>query len=122
MKKVVFILVMLCMFSCGDYIDKPKNLIEPDAMAEILADLALTDQAIMTYQNKNLEAGTRFVLKSHKVKSEDFVESFKYYVIKDKMKDIAADAQKIVLKKDPKAEKYVQDKLKGTVPAPVLNK
>jgi len=122
MRKLVFIFVMLCMFSCGDYIDKPKNLIEPDAMAEILADLALTDQAIMTYQNKNLEAGTRFVLKTHKVKSEDFVESFKYYVIKDKMKNIAEDAQKIVVKKDPKAEKYIQDKLKNTEGVPVLNK
>lgn len=122
MKKLVFIFVMLCMFSCGDYIDKPKNLIEPEAMAEILADLTITDQAVIIYQNKNLEAGTRFVLKTHKVKSEDFVNSFQYYVIKDKMKDIAEDAQKIVLKKDPKAEKYVQDKLKNAGNTPVLDK
>lgn len=122
MKKLVFIFVMLCMFSCGDYIDKPKNLIEPEAMAEILADLTITDQAVVVYQNKNLEAGTRFVLKTHKVKSEDFVNSFQYYVIKDKMKDIAEDAQKIVLKKDPKAEKYVQDKLKNAGNTPVLDK
>ncbi|WP_048505565.1 DUF4296 domain-containing protein [Chryseobacterium angstadtii] len=122
MKKLVFIFVMLCMFSCGDYIDKPKNLIEPDAMAEILADLAITDQAVIIYQNKNLEAGTRFVLKTHKVKSEDFVESFKYYVVKDKMKDIADQAKEIILQKDPKADKYIQNKLKGTLPAPILEK
>ncbi len=122
MRKLVFIFVMLCMFSCGDYIDKPKNLIEPDAMAEILADLTITDQAVVIYQNRNLEAGTRFVLKNHKVKSEDFINSFQYYVIKDKMKDIAEDAQKIVLKKDPKAEKYVQDKLKNAGSTPVLDK
>ncbi|MCT2409939.1 DUF4296 domain-containing protein [Chryseobacterium antibioticum] len=122
MKKLVFIFVMLGMFSCGDYIDKPKNLIEPEAMAEILADLTITDQAVVIYPNKNLEAGTRFVLKTHKVKSEDFVNSFQYYVIKDKMKDIAEDAQKIVLKKDPKAEKYVQDKLKNAGNIPVLDK
>ncbi|PIF43503.1 uncharacterized protein DUF4296 [Chryseobacterium sp. 52] len=122
MKKLVFIFVMLCLFSCGDYIDKPKNMIEPDAMAEIMADLAITDQAVAIYQNKNLEAGTRFVLKTHKVKSEDFIESFKYYVIKDKMKDIAENAQKIVLKKDPKADKYIKDKLKNTGNVPVLEK
>ncbi|NML72232.1 DUF4296 domain-containing protein [Chryseobacterium sp. RP-3-3] len=122
MKKLVFIFVMLGMFSCGDYIDKPKNLIESEVMAEILADLTITDQAVVIYQNKNLEAGTRFVLKTHKVKSEDFVNSFQYYVIKDKMKDIAEDAQKIVLKKDPKAEKYVQDKLKNAGNTPVLDK
>lgn len=122
MRKLVFIFVMLCMFSCSDYIDKPKNLIEPEKMAEILADLAITDQAVIIYQNKNLEAGTRFVLKTHQVKAENFVESFKYYVAKDKMKDIAEDAQKIVLKKDPKADKYIQDKLKNSGNTPVLNR
>ncbi|REC80586.1 DUF4296 domain-containing protein [Chryseobacterium elymi] len=122
MRKLVFIFVMLCMFSCSDYIDKPKNLIEPEKMAEILADLAITDQAVIIYQNKNLEEGTRFVLKTHQVKAENFVESFKYYVAKDKMKDIAEDAQKIVLKKDPKADKYIQDKLKNSGNIPVLNR
>lgn len=122
MKKLIIIFVMLCMFSCGDYIDKPKNLIEKEAMAEILADLTINDQAINLYPNKNLEAGTRFVLKTHNVKSEDFVESFKYYVIKDKMKDIAEEAQKIVLKKDPKADKYIKDKQKNGENLPVLNR
>ncbi|WP_306840594.1 DUF4296 domain-containing protein [Chryseobacterium lathyri] len=122
MRKLVFIFVMLFMFSCSDYIDKPKNLIEPEKMAEILADLAITDQAVIIYQNKNLEAGTRFVLKTHQVKSDDFVESFKYYVVRDKMKDIAEEAQKIVLKKDPKADKYIQDKLKNSGNTPVLNR
>ncbi|MGC5744617.1 DUF4296 domain-containing protein [Chryseobacterium sp. NFX27] len=122
MKRLIFIFVMLCMFSCGDYIDKPKNLIEPEKMAEILADLAITDQAVIIYQNKNLEEGTRFVLKNHQVKSDDFVESFKYYVVKDKMKDIAEDAQKIVLKKDPKADKYIKDRLKNSENLPALNR
>ena len=123
MKKLIFIFVMLCMFSCGDYIDKPKNLIEPDKMAEILADLSITDQAVIIYPNKNLEAGTRFVLKTHNIKSQDFIDSFKYYVVKDKMKDIAEDAQKIIVKKDPKADQYIQDKLKknGSTP-PAFNR
>lgn len=112
---------MLSMFSCGDYIDKPRNLLDKEVMAEILADLTINDQAINLYPNKNLEAGTRFVLKTHKVKSEDFVESFKYYVIKDKMKDIAEEAQQIILKKDPKADKYIKDKQKGNN-LPFLNR
>ncbi|WBV59498.1 DUF4296 domain-containing protein [Chryseobacterium camelliae] len=112
MKKLIFIFALLGLFSCGDYIDKPKNLIPKDQMAEILADLAINDQATYVYPNTNLEAGTRYVLKAHHVKSEDFVESFKYYVVKQKMQGITEDAQDILLKKDPKADKYVQDKLK----------
>lgn len=109
----------MTIFSCGDYIDKPKNLVDKDTMAEILADLAINDQAIFMYQNKNLEAGTRYILKTHNVKSEDFVASFKYYVLKQKMNGIADDAQEILLKKDPKADQYVKDKLKanGNVPS-----
>ena len=112
MKKLIFIFVLMLVVSCrGDYIDKPKNLIPKDQMAEILADLAINDQATFMYPNSNLEAGTRFVLKTHNVKPNDFTESFKYYVIKQKMNEIAEDAQKIVLEKYPKADQYVKDKL-----------
>ncbi|MDC8102177.1 MULTISPECIES: DUF4296 domain-containing protein [Chryseobacterium] len=120
MKKLIFIFVLLCMFSCSDYIDKPKNLVDKDLMAEVLADLTINDQATFMYQDSNLEAGTRFILKSHKVKPNDFVESFKYYVIKDEMQDIANKAQEILLKKDPKADKYIKDKQKNSGIPPIM--
>lgn len=111
MKKLVFVFVLLFVVSCGgDYISKPKNLISESKMAEIMADLSINDQAVMQYPNSNLEAGTRYVLRTHNVKSADFVESFKYYVIKQKMNEIVEDAQKILLEKDPKADKYIKDK------------
>ncbi|WP_449399843.1 DUF4296 domain-containing protein [Chryseobacterium wanjuense] len=113
MKKLLFIFILMFVISCGgDYIDKPKNLVPKDQMAEILADLSINDQATFMYPNSNLEAGTRYVLKTHNVKPDDFVQSFKYYVVKEKMNGIAEEAQKIVLEKDPKADKYVKEKLK----------
>lgn len=119
MKKRIFIFVLLCMFSCGDYVDKPKNLIDAKKMSEIMADMSISDQATFLYPNSNMEAGTRYVLKTHNVKPDDFNASFKYYVVKNKMKGIAEDAQKIILEKDPKADQYVKDKLKknGNVPS-----
>jgi hypothetical protein len=114
MKKLIFIFVLMCLFSCGDYVNKPKNLISEDKMAEIMADLAINDQATIMYPNSNLEAGTRYVLKTHNVQSADYIESFKYYLVKEKMSTIAEDAQKILVKKDPKAEKYVRDKKSKT--------
>lgn len=119
MKKLIFFFVLLGLFSCGEYIDKPKNLIDEDTMAEILADLSVNDQATYMYQNRNLEAGTRFVLKTHQVKSADFIDSFKYYVVKDKMNGIADNAQKKLIQKDPKADQYIKDKTKksGNVPS-----
>ncbi|MFP3832377.1 DUF4296 domain-containing protein [Chryseobacterium sp. SIMBA_028] len=112
MKQLIFIFVLLGLFSCSDYIDKPKNLVDKDVMTDILVDLTINDQAIFMYQDKNMEAGTRFVLKAHNVKPDDFTESFKYYVIKEEMEGIANDAQEILLKKDPKAKKYIEDKKK----------
>ncbi len=114
MKTLILVFVFLGLSSCSDYIDKPKNLVDQDVMAEIVADLVMNDQVNFMYQNRNMEAGTRFILKSHNVKPDDFVESFKYYVIKEEMTDIANEAQQILLKKDPKADKYVKDKLKQT--------
>ncbi len=113
MKKLILLFVLMFVFSCTDYIDKPKNLVPEDTMAEILADLSINDQASINFQNTNMEAGTRYVLKTYNVKPTDFTESFKYYVLKQKMKGITEEAQKLLLKKDPKAEKYIQDKTKN---------
>ncbi|WP_292009706.1 DUF4296 domain-containing protein [Chryseobacterium sp.] len=112
MKKVLSLFVFILLFSCGNYIDEPKNLVPKDAMAEILADLAINDQATFMYQNTNLESGTRYILKSHNVKPDDFVESFNYYVVKQDMEGITDKAQKILIKKDPKADQYIKDKTK----------
>lgn len=101
----------MCMFSCSEYIDKPDNLISKTQMSEIIADLAINDQVIFSYPGTNLESGTRFILKSHNVKTEDFVASYRYYIVKEKMIGIVDDAQKIIIEKDPKSEK----KIKGTV-------
>lgn len=119
MKKLIFIFLLMFVVSCeGDYIDKPENLVPKDQMAEIMADLAINDQATYMYPNSNLEAGTRYVLKTHNVKPKDFVDSFRYYVVKEKMNGIVENAQQILIEKDPKADQYVKDKLKknGNVP------
>ena len=112
MRKLILVFVLLGLFSCNDFIDKPKNLIDEKVMAEVIADLMLNEQATFMYQDRNMEAGTRFVLNTHHIKPDDFVQSFKYYIIKENMEGITNDAQEILMKKDPKADKYIKDKLK----------
>lgn len=116
MKKLIFIFVLMCLFSCNEYIDKPKNLVDKDKMAEIVADLAINDQVIYLYPGTNLESGTRFILKNHQVKTEDFIASYRYYIVKQKMKGIVEDAQKIIIEKDQKSEKTIKGdiRLKNT--------
>lgn len=112
MKKLFFIFILTSLFSCNEYIDKPKNLIGKTEMAEIIADLAINDQVIFLYPKTNLESGTRFILKNHQVKNEDFLASYRYYIIKQKMKGIVEDAQKIIIEKDPKSEKKIKGDIK----------
>lgn len=118
MKKIAFFLTFLIIFSCKEYIDKPKNLIDKETMAEVIAEMAMNDQISFMYQGKNMESGTRYILKNYNIKSDDFVESYKYYVVNQKMKGIVEEAQKILLEKDPKAEKHVKDKLKSNLNVP----
>lgn len=122
MKKLIFLFLLMVVFSCKEYVDKPKNLVPKDKMSEVIADLAINDQATFMFPSTNLESGTRFVLKTHNVKPNDFVASFKYYVVEQKMSEIADEAQKILLKRDPKADQYVKDKIKKNVNLPVLSK
>lgn len=122
MKRLFWLLTFLFLFSCSEYIDKPKNLIDKTTMAEIIADLAINDQVSYAYTGKNLESGTRFILKNHEVKNQDFVESYKYYVMTKKMNKIVDQAQEILLEKDPKAAQFVKDKLEKPNNLPTLEK
>ena len=112
MKKLFFIFILMGLLSCNEYIDKPKDLIDQTKMSEIIADLAINDQVIYLYPGSNLESGTRFILKKHQVKNEDFIASYRYYIIKQKMKGIVEDAQKIIIEKDPKSEKKIKGDIK----------
>lgn len=110
MKRLIGLFVFLFLVSCSDYIDKPKNLLDKSIMSEIMADLAINDQVSYIYQGKNLESGTRYILKNHNIKADDFVESYKYYVATGKMNKIVDNAQEILLEKDPKAEGFIKSK------------
>ncbi|KQR95414.1 hypothetical protein ASG01_06100 [Chryseobacterium sp. Leaf180] len=121
MKRFLILSLLMMLASCSDYIEKPENLVDKTTMADILVDLAVAEQVIYTYQGKDLESETKYILKSHNVKQEDFLASYKYYVVKRKMKKITEEAQEKLLEKDPKAEKFIQDRLKGNpIGAPAL--
>ncbi|WP_300349979.1 DUF4296 domain-containing protein [Chryseobacterium sp.] len=120
MRRLICFFMFLFLVSCSEYIDKPKNLLNTDKMAEIMADLAINDQVTNTYQGKNLESGTRYILKNHHVKADDFVESYKYYVATGKMNKIVDNAQVILLEKDPKAKGFVEKKSKPDTNLPKL--
>ena len=120
MRRLTALFIFMFLVSCSEYVDKPKNLLDKSTMSEIMADLAINDQVTNTFQGKNLESGTRYILKTHNVKADDFTESYKYYVATGKMNKIVDDAQEILLEKDPKAKGFVESKYKTNTNLPKL--
>lgn len=124
MKKVINILLaslVLVFVSCSETIDKPKNLVSKNTMAEVVADLALGDQMSYLNETGSMEQNTIFIFKKHKISSKDFMESYKYYLSKpNEMESIYADAQDIVATKDPEAKAYIEKKLNQTTEQPTM--
>jgi hypothetical protein len=110
---IFYISLILCVLSCKDAIEKPKNLLPEDQMTKLIAEFSINEQSSAVNPQINGENATRFILKKYKVNGEAFTASYQYYMTKpDKMRDILNEAQKIIKKKDPKAEDYIDKKLK----------
>lgn len=113
MKYFFYISIIFCVLSCTKAIEKPKYLLQKDKMSEIIADFAINEQQYTIGNNINSENATRFILKKYKIKGELFTKSYEYYMTKpDVIKEILNNAQKIIIAKDPKAEAFINKKLK----------
>lgn len=114
MKNLIFYIVMIfCVSSCTEALEKPKDLIPEDQMSEIIADFAINEQSYTIGGNINSENATRFILKKYNIKGDLFTQSYQYYMTKpETIADIFDKAQDIIKSKDPKAEDFINKKLK----------
>lgn len=112
MRKGIVVIFSFLMLACSELIDKPKNLVPKDTMAELLAEFAVNEQLTVVVENVNLDNATRYALQQKKIKGNDFVESYKYYTATGEIEKIVDNAQDIVLNKDPAAKTYIEKKLK----------
>lgn len=114
MKKLIFLFVLI-LVSCKDSrpVNTPKNLIDKDKMAALIADFAISDQMGMMNPSGNLDTSSRFILNKHGVTAKQFTESYEYYLSSPAtVRDILDEAQDIIKSQDPEAEKFIDKKLK----------
>lgn len=116
MRKFLLFLLLMLVFSCKDYIEKPDRLIEKSKMSEVIADFSMNNQLGMTTPGKDMEMGTRFLLKKHEITGEDFTESYKYYTVTKDLDGILEEAKEILLEKHPEAASYIEKKKNDTIP------
>lgn len=113
MKYLFYISMIFSILSCAEAIEKPKGLLPEDKMSEIIADFAINEQNYTIGTGINSENATRFILQKYKIKGELFTKSYEYYMTKPEViTEILEDAQKIIVAKDPKAEAFIDKKLK----------
>lgn len=122
MRWVQYLFLACFLMGCSELIQPPKKLLPKDQMANIIAELALTDQLNNYIPGTNTENAARFVLKEQKIKAADFTESYKYYLATGELDKILDNAQQIILDKDPKAADFIKKKNKENKTAPVLEK
>lgn len=113
------IIILLSLVSCSKLIDKPKNLLTEDQMAEIIADFAIADQSFSIDINITQQESSKYILKKHKIKGQIFTDSYRYYLVQDnKLDEIFDKAKKVILTKDPKLETYIKKKIQENLPKP----
>lgn len=123
MRRGIIFFLILSIFSCSKFVEKPKVLVSEEKMAEILVELALNDQAPLTKAKMpNVEAGTRYILKKNKVTAKEFSDSYQYYAITKKLSKILENAQEILLERYPETEAYILKKNKENNNTPTLKK
>ena len=105
--------MIFCALSCEEAIQKPEHILPEEKMSEIIADFAINDQSYNIGSNINTENATRFILKKYNIKGQMFSDSYKYYMTRpDHLREIMNHAQELIKAKDPKAEAYINKKLK----------
>lgn len=112
MRKLWAAIIVFSFFSCSNLVNEPENLLSEKEMAEILAEFAVNDQLGFTSGNFNLDNATRYTLQKRKVKSQDFIDSYKYYTATGKIDDIFDDSQEVIMQKSPQSKEYIRTKLK----------
>lgn len=105
--------LLLCIFfiSCSEIqvVSKPDHLLSKKEMAEIIAELALSDQMGWLNPKGDMEANAQFILKEKKVQAKHFLESYNYYLASPRvMEDILKSAQNLIVDKDPKLKPLIE--------------
>lgn len=105
LRRIFYLLGLFLVLSCEGAIEEPDHLISKSDMSVIMKDLVLNDQSSLVNISADLSEGTRFILKKHKVSAKDFMDSYKYYVVKNKMDGILEDAQEMLVEEEPRLKK-----------------
>lgn len=115
MRKKSYLIVVLTVMACSQYIAPPEKKLSRDEMASIIAALSLNEQTLLVQPKGSTEEGVHFIFKKYNISSQDFKDNYTYYLAKKEMPNILDKAQKKIIEMHPKAKEHIQqeDKLQN---------
>lgn len=110
--KIFKFLFLLILFNSCQLNDEPKHLMSKNEVAEIIADLAIYEQAFIIDPQKSLETKeiSHFVLKKYGISGKTLRESFAFHLKNpENIEEIYKKSQKIILEKAPKLSDLIKN-------------
>lgn len=107
-----FLLLVVLLSGCSE-IQKPRNLISKDEMAQVFLENALYNNNAVGGRIVNPQNVSKYILTEHKITSQQFVDSYKYYLSKQDIPAIIDLAKAKIGKLDPDFKKYLKKQQAG---------
>jgi len=105
---IIFLFVLSC-----QYLEKPKNILSEEQMADILLDMAIFDETPRINPSIKPEEAYKHVFSNHNITIDDYIENYAYYISKKKIKYIISLSEKKLMNKDSKIQNYINKKTDG---------
>jgi|GEM_PF-1703136 len=107
------IFILLLSFISCQYLEKPKNFLSEEQMADILLDMAIFDDLPRIDSNIKSEETYKHLFLLHNINMDDYIDNYAYYASQKKIKYIISLAEKKLMNKDPKIKEYIKEKTDG---------
>jgi len=110
---LIKIFTICCFYISCQYLEKPKNFLSEEQMAEILLDMAIFNNTIRINPDIKTEEIYKHIFARYNTSLEDYTENYAYYISKKRIKYIISLAEKKLMKKNPEIQTYIRKKTDG---------
>ncbi len=111
--KIFRFLCFFLMFACNQTINEPKNLLSQEVIANIIAEISLSENILFVDTNFDTKASFKLTMKKYNCNTDTFKESYTYYLSRPELlNDILSEAKQIILEKEPSLSKELEKQVK----------
>lgn len=109
MKHLFGLVFFSLLLACTETISEPTHKINSSEMAEIIAEISLSENLVFQDSEFSTQAGFDEIMKKHKTSPLLFKQNYEYYLSKgDELSSILKQSQEIIKTKDAKFNAFLK--------------